>query len=539
MTLVNNSKPQILAITFLIIGFACAPVWYVGTFVNQDGSPHIYNAYLIGELLKGNQAVQNFAELNSNAIPNLTGHWLLAGLLAIFGPVLTTKIAVTGLFALFVGSMIWLRQQTAGKSGLVLCLFFTTAIGFNWPWLLGFYNFILALSLVAFTLGLWWRWRDRLTILRATAILILLLLTFFSHLVSFGLLGLTLAILSVTEYRRIGARNMMSTLTLLALTAPFVFNFLLLGLTDGTFQPTWRHFSGGLSSIISQLSAADPFSLMTRRSVPFVKVDSRLLAIFAPSLWIVVATSLLALATVRAKMSDRGGLGTDAGWIVSSILFLVVGIVGPDDLGTVHGGYLRERFLIVGMMCSVPFLRFEAGLIIRSSVSFLLAMVIVFQVSVIWEYAFFAEKRAESFLAAKSQIGQDESLGSVIFVSGEGRFRSMPTPNLSPILGIGKSGPVWDNYELGYYLFPVVSPTREQKTFVAEFREVSTYNLDDPKEDLEGKLKRLEILLETENQRFSTLLVWNGRPEFDSIRTRWFDSEPYFVSGDLKLYRHK
>jgi hypothetical protein len=88
-----NLRP--FGIYLLIVVFACLPIWAVDDFVNQDGSPHLYNAYLIVELLRGNPAFTEIYALNSAPIPNLTGHYLLALFLLVFTPPVVTKIMVT------------------------------------------------------------------------------------------------------------------------------------------------------------------------------------------------------------------------------------------------------------------------------------------------------------------------------------------------------------------------------------------------------------------------------------------------------------
>ncbi len=540
MRVFDSSKLLLFTAFAGLIAFVCAPVWSVNTFVNQDGSPHLYNAYLMGQILGGNQAIQSFVSLNPHAIPNLTGHWLLAAMLPIFGAAATTKIFVTALFAIFVGSIVWLRYQTAGREGIGICLLLATALGLNWPWLLGFYNFILAVSALAFTLGLWWRWREQVTISRALILLGLLIFTFFSHLVSFALLCFCLGSLTLFHYRGLGRKNSLLIFGILALTAPLVLNFLFLGLTDGGFQPNWQHLGNTVdfSGIIRQLAAADPFVLMTRRSIPFVDERSGAFALFAPSVWIGGAILLLLWATFRPKGPAEDKSRGNVGWIVVSVVFLVLAFVGPDDFGSVHGGFLRERILLVSLICSVPFLRLVPGKPLIRVAGVALGFVIILQTAVLWEYAPWAESIAKHFQMAKGHIGDEESLGSVIFVQDKSRFRPIPTASLSPLLGIGKDGRVWDNYELGYYLFPVIARTRGDEAFVSAFREASTYNLDDPSENVADKLKRLETLLETENRRIEVLLVWNEQPEFIPIRSKWFETEPYFVSGDLRLYRH-
>ena len=538
MRSIDNSNFALILLFVALVAFVSAPVWWVGTFFNQDGTPHLYNAFLIGELVKGNSAIESFAAINPHAIPNITGHWLLAALLPVFGATLTTKIALSSLFALFVASIVWLRWQTGGREGLSVYMLYAAALGLNWPWLLGFYNFVLAMSALAFTLGLWWRWREDINLFRTACLLALLIFTFFCHLIGFSLLAVCLMLLVVTQYRRTGFRTTLLTVSVLAISSLFVLNFLSLGLSDGGLLPQWRNFVGhsGLRSLVAQVSAADPFALMTRRAIPFVETRSGLFAIFSPIVSIGSATAILIWLTFRNKGEKDGSM---FGWIVTTAILFIIAIAGPDDFGSEHGGFLRERLFLISLICLLPVLRFSPGGYLSQIACVLLAFVVIFQSAVLWEYAPKAEAIGKHFLAAKEQIGNDGGLGSIVFAGGEWRFRPLPTANLSPIMGIGKNVEVWDNYELGFDFFPVISPTGEQRDFVTAFRDAANYNLDDPREDVVGKLKRLDALLESENHRFKVLLVWNEQAGFVSIRSKWFYPDPYFVSGPLALYRHR
>ncbi len=103
---------------FLII-FACLPIWSFEFYINQDGSPHLYNAYIILQLLQDNASFSQIYSLNQVPIPNLSGHWLLMFLLTVFSPFIVTKIFVTFCFAAFVSAIGWLRWQTVGREGMM------------------------------------------------------------------------------------------------------------------------------------------------------------------------------------------------------------------------------------------------------------------------------------------------------------------------------------------------------------------------------------------------------------------------------------
>ena len=53
---------------------------------------------------------------------------------------------------------------------------------------MGFYNFVLSMSLFFFTMGYWWRVKDKLRLANIVIIYILLLATYLTHYHSYALL---------------------------------------------------------------------------------------------------------------------------------------------------------------------------------------------------------------------------------------------------------------------------------------------------------------------------------------------------------------
>lgn len=529
---------KVIVSFILLVAVSCGGVWVVEVYINQDGTPHLYNAYLILEILKGNDPVSQFAAINPQAIPNLTGHWLLAGLLLIFHPITTTKIMVTLTFAAFVASFGWLRFQVAGRDGLGTSLLIAGCIAFNWMWFLGFYNFILALSLFSFSAGLWWKWRDRMNSVRALCLFILLVLTFFSHLISFGILIAAILFLCATQFKTIPRKSLVWTIATIAATIPLAINFLTISKTGGSLFPQWRYLADpfSISEWLTRFSAGDPFVLISRKALPFIECTSVGFAVFSPALWMAVAFLIFAFSTFRNKHAVFEG--KRFAWAIISLGLFLVWAVGPDDFGSSHGGFLRERALILSLVCLIPILHISKRTYTTTIASACLVFVILFQALVLWEYSIKTNAIANRFLAASVNIADKDSLASVVFIEETVRFRPIPLSNLTAFLGLGKSAPVWDNYELGYYLFPVTAKTKEVQKFVFAYRESSIYELDRSDKDITEKLRELETVLAENHHLIDILLVWNEQAGFAKVREKWFEPKPYFESNEVRLYRH-
>jgi len=541
MHIVSASNVRPFVIYLLIIIFACLPIWAVGDFINQDGSPHLYNAYIIIELLRDNPAFAEFYALNPAPIPNLSGHYLLAILLFIFSPPVVTKIMVTLTFAGLIAAVGWLRFQIVGREGLTTAFLIGAVLAFNWMWFLGFYNFIIGVIGFAFTLGLYWRWRQILNLPRSLILSALIVIIFFSHLISFVMLVGSILVVAVSLPTLNLKRALIWTGAAILPVFPFLIGYKLTSAAGGETIPVWRNLEDPLSpaSWVFRLQTADPFQLLTRKGFPFSIGDSNLFAFFSPFLWLAIA--LLCLATVtffyyrQKKILNRQSLP----FVFLTIASILFWVFAPDDFGKSHGSFLRERVLLCGLICFVPLFRTVKFPRLERMISVLLIFVILFQTLALWEYALKANALGKEYLAARSVIGDDDRIGSVRFIENGCRFKSNPLSNINVLYGVGKRSLVWDNYEIGFYLFPVTVKNFHDRQFSFDFHESSSFELCDPNEKTADKLNQLNSLMNLHHDRIDVILIWNGEGREMPFLNRWYDNVPFYQQGRVRLFRHR
>ncbi len=109
---------------------------------------------------------------------------------------------------------------------------------------------------------------------------------------------------------------------------------------------------------------------------------------------------------------------------------------------------------------------------------------------------------------------------------------------MNTLLGVGKNTRVWDNYEIGYYLFPVIARNSADRQFVFDFRESNTINLCNPSE-IDEKFSRLDSLLNLHHDKIKVMLVWNGDERVHFILSKWYEDKPYFQNGRVALFHHR
>ena len=188
MSFFKKISVRISLLFAVLLILICSPVWSVSYFINQDGSGHVYTAFVMLRLLSGDPLFSSVFSLNSFAVPNASGHWLMAGMLTLLSPVTVTKLIITLTLGLFAASIVWLRYRTAGANDLALTTLLAFAVGFNWLWIQGNYNYILAAAASTFTLGLFYTWREKMTATRVAVLAICFAIVFISHLISFAIL---------------------------------------------------------------------------------------------------------------------------------------------------------------------------------------------------------------------------------------------------------------------------------------------------------------------------------------------------------------
>lgn len=539
-TFLSTQNFRLSLFYLLLVAFASLPIWSVENFINQDGSPHLYNSYIMLELIAGNSSTAQTYALNSVLLPNLTGYWLIVGLLLLFSAATVTKLMVTFTFAGFVASVGWLRFQTVGREDLQTTLLLGAVLAFNWMWFLGFYNFIISVAGFTFTTGWYWTHRENLNFRRAIALSLLLIFVFLSHLIGFGMLALSILILSFSVPKPQLKRTLQWTLAAFIPIIPLAVVYkLLINIEGGASIPVWHHLSNpfSLSEWILQLQGADPFLLISRKTLPFLETNSIFFALLTPVLWLMAALfCLLCGSFINRKKEDFSRQHLP--FVFLTLFAVLFWIFAPDDFGKSHGGFLRERVLLCGLICLVPLFSMKTSPILKRTAQICLVFIIIFQTAAVWDYALRTNQLGREYLTAKLAVENSDSLASIVRIENGCRFKSNPLVSINTLLGVGNNMRVWDNYEIGYYLFPVIAKNPTDRQFVFDFSESNAINLCNPPE-VDLKLSRLDSLLKLQNEKIRVMAVWNGDERIHLILSKWYEDQPFFQNGRIALYRHR
>jgi hypothetical protein len=159
------------------------PVWSFRYVPTQDGPSHLNNAQIIKDCRDPAAESARVFEVRLNALPNLSSHLLLAGLMYVVPPLVAEKLLVTGYVLGFAGSFRYFLgafgpdHRPLSWAGLLFV--------FNRCFWMGFYNYCLSLVLFWTILGYVWRRRNAFHAADTGLLLGLFLAAYFTHLAGY------------------------------------------------------------------------------------------------------------------------------------------------------------------------------------------------------------------------------------------------------------------------------------------------------------------------------------------------------------------
>jgi hypothetical protein len=118
----------------------------------------------------------------------------------VFPPLIAEKIFLSLYIILFPLSIYYfLNAVQHGRHALVILSF--TFI-YNYLFLMGFYNFAVSVPLFLLALGYWWRHKEQMNRRHIVLLNLLIVVTYFAHLISYAFILFSIALLALLHFRR-------------------------------------------------------------------------------------------------------------------------------------------------------------------------------------------------------------------------------------------------------------------------------------------------------------------------------------------------
>lgn len=175
---------------YLILLFNIILIVSVRFYPSLDGPAHLYNSTLLKGMLLKDQTLLNYFIFNSSYLPNWMSHSMLTFFLFFVPAWLSEKLLIIFYVAGMAFSFRYLVNSLNSSNSYLSLLIFPFIFTFLFH--LGFYNFSLGFIFLYSTIGYYIRTHKQITYKNYLLLSLLLLLTYYSNILLFGFLGITL-----------------------------------------------------------------------------------------------------------------------------------------------------------------------------------------------------------------------------------------------------------------------------------------------------------------------------------------------------------
>jgi len=179
-------------------------LWCLPYFPSQDGPARVYNLVILRDLLQGGEVWGRHFAYEPGLRPNLGFTMVGYPLLAWLSPLSAERAFVT-LYILLAGISVPFFLKTFGRAVFPAALL-SLPVLFNFPLMMGFYSYVLAVPIFLLCVVLGWRIRHRSFRWKFVILNTAGLLLYFCHLVPFGLFAISLVVMELADERNRGRR---------------------------------------------------------------------------------------------------------------------------------------------------------------------------------------------------------------------------------------------------------------------------------------------------------------------------------------------
>ncbi len=408
------------------------PFWTVHYLPTVDGPCHTYNAWIL--LHHSDPRYPLFGQyyrINAEPSPNWTGHAVMALLMLAVPPLVAEKVLVSA-YALTLLAGAWYLAGSVRREGRWLALLALPFV-FNFMFQFGFYNFSISLGLFLFALGFWWRYRDRPgSPVYIVGINLLLVLCYFSHILSFGLALLAIAVLWLATLRRDGWRRHLLHVAVLA---------------PQLLLPVWYLTREGGGEVAAYWSFSQLVSYFLGLAVlsPFGGSQD----------WVAALLALIFLALLVLTLR-HGGLGRpwrqEHAFLVLAAFFTFLYFVSPE--GMAGGTMLKNRLSLYPWLILIPWLAPGLSPRARRIAAAALALAAVLNLAFVIRWYERLSGDMAGYLAGLATVEPDTRVLPVPFARQPHGSRLDILGHAMSYAALEKGLIDWDNYEAASAHFP-------------------------------------------------------------------------------------
>lgn len=430
------------------------PVLSYTYFPTMDGPAHLYNSNLITHLLfEDNQQLHEFYKLNTIAVPNWIGHFILSFFNLFLPAFLAEKIL---LLIYFVGLPYSFRRLIITiNPKAVFVSYFIFPFTYSFLFLLGFYNFSLALIFLFIILNFWLKNEDKNMNVRQMIVLFLLLtLTYFSHVFIFVLslliLGLRVVFTTLIKFIYNSEKSTSEIISVFIKKSGFI---LIAALVPITLFLIYYFNQDSVSS----------YSYLDKKELMLQFINLKSLIVYSPLVeqaytrkifYLVALLTVYALTVSIFKInesiieSSKVKKGDSYFWFFVVILILALFLTVPDSDG--DAGYISFRLGYIAYL--LVFIWFSY-FIFKKWLTYVVVVVLIgFNLKLVDFYSTVLKDLNKIALDVEATAELIEPNSVVLPINSSSNWLM---PHFSNYLGIEKPMVILENYEASTGYFPV------------------------------------------------------------------------------------
>ncbi len=331
----------------LFVVLTAIPVLSSKFFPTVDGPAHLHNGNLLRQLWFCNQPfARDFFDVNTHLNSNFIDHvWF-----ALAGTFLPSYLVEKSILLFYIVALPYsfrflAKRLVSDQQSARIASYLIFSFVYSFTFQIGFFNFSIGIPLVFWTLGLWIRYRERLTAKRIAWLCFLTTVIYVSHIFNFLLLGIVVVVNELQYF--IHAKTFSGVLKkLLELMAIFVPGLILSGLFFIS-NNAYRHDPPSYLSKHDLIHTIIEFKPVITLSYDKEKNFALVIGLSVCALLVMVILDFIKKRnTIKTQQSHNPPVNRQFKpfWIVSTLLVLVLFFIFPDWV--VSGGFISIRWAL-------------------------------------------------------------------------------------------------------------------------------------------------------------------------------------------------
>jgi hypothetical protein len=428
-----TGEARVRRLFFALAVLYVLPFWTVRYLPTVDGPSHTYNAWILVQ--HGNAEryplLSEHYRIDLRPHPNWIGHGALALFMLAVPPLVAEKLVVSGYVLLFLGGAWYLAGAVRpGEERWPAFLAFPFAC--HQLFQFGFYNFSIGLALYLFAVGFWWRHRGQPGLAFAVKINLLLVVCWLSHILSFGVSLLSIAVLWLVTLRKDNWRTWLRHIPILAPQLAF---------------PAWFLSVHGRNVDPGRRSFGELLDLLVPPKMVHV------FGFFESWLAVAVAVAFLVLGLLTLRRGLRPVHEPADAFLLLGVALTAVYFVSPE--GGAGGTGTPDRLSLFLYLALIPWLSPRLG---RRGTGVALAGLVL--LAVVNLGSLFYGVRAlgrdvERFVAGFALVRPNSRVFTIRFPTDSHAARANVLSHATAYAALEKGLVDWDNYEAKFPYFPV------------------------------------------------------------------------------------